>query len=262
MAAMTFTEAQLASMLASVFWPLVRIAALFAAMPLFNTKHLSTKVKVLLAAAITLIVAPVLEPPPVVEVFSPETLLILFQQIAIGVLMGFTLQLAFGSLAIAGEMIGYSMKLGMAKMADPINGVQVPIVTTLYFTLALLILLALDIHLIMIQMIIDSFIVFPVAVDGITRNTLWEVIAWGTNMYEIGVLMALPIIGSILLLDISMGVVQRAAPQMHIFAIGFPITLIAGLVLIWVTIPSVFGVFVDEINTLLLFIKNVILAGP
>lgn len=259
MPVMTFTEAQLTSLLASVFWPLVRISSLFLAMPLLNNTQIPVKVKILLAASITFLVAPVLEQPPVVDVFSAEAVLILFQQIAIGVLMGFTLQFAFGSLALAGEAIGYSMKLGMAKMADPINGVQVPIVTTLYFTLALLVVLALDIHLVMIQLVVDSFTVFPVAVDGISRGTLWEVIGWGTRMYELGVLMSLPILGSILLLDISLGVVQRAAPQMHIFAVGFPITLIAGLVLIWLTIPSIFDLFVKEIEELLMFIRNVIL---
>jgi flagellar biosynthetic protein FliR len=151
------------------------------------------------------------------------------------------------------------MKLGMAKMADPINGIQVPIVTTFYITLGMLILLALDIHLVMLQLLIDSFEVFPVAVDGITRNTLWDVVGWGTRLFEIGVLMSLPIIGSILLLDISMGVMQRAAPQMHIFAIGFPITLLAGLLLIWVTVPSVMQNFIDEMNEILLFLRDVIM---
>ncbi len=215
----------------------------------------------MLAVAITWIVYPTLPPPPVVDVFSGEALLIMLQQIAIGVLMGFMLQFAFGALAVAGEMVGYSMKLGMAKMADPINGVQVPIVTTLYFTLGMLVLLSLDIHLVMIQMLIDSFTVFPVAVDGVTRNTFWQVVGWATRMFELGVLMSLPIIGSILLLDISMGVVQRAAPQMHIFAIGFPITLLAGLVLIWLTLPPVFDLFEQTMNEILVFIRDELFAG-
>ncbi len=255
---MTFSETQIAAFLASVFWPAVRISSMFLSMPLLSNQQVSKKVKILLAVAITWVVYPTLETPPVVDVFSAEALMIMVQQIAIGVLMGFMLQFAFGALAVAGEMVGYSMKLGMAKMADPINGVQVPIVTTLYFTLGMLVLLALDIHLVLIQLLIDSFSVFPVAVDGVTRNTLWEVIGWATRMFEIGVLMSLPIVGSILLLDISMGVVQRAAPQMHIFAIGFPITLIAGLLLIWLTLPEVFDVFVDSMNEILFFIRDVL----
>ncbi len=255
---MTFTEIQIGEFIAAVFWPFVRISALFLSMPLFYNKQITTKVKILLAVSITWIVFPTLEAPPLVAVFSAESLLILAQQVVIGVLMGFILQFAFGSLAIAGEMVGYSMKLGMAKMADPINGIQVPIVTTLYFTLGMLVMLAMDIHLVMIELLVDSFTVFPVAVDGVTRNTFWEVIGWGTRMFEIGLLMSLPIVGSLLLLDIALGVISRAAPQLQIFAIGFPVTLIAGLLLIWLTLPVVFEVFIEEIDELLRFIRDVL----
>jgi len=259
---MTFTEAQLATLIASVFWPFVRIASMFAAAPVFSNKQIPNRVKLLLAISVTFVVAPVLDPPPVVNVFSAEAILILFQQMAIGVIIGFSLQLALATLTVAGEMIGYSMKLGMAKMADPINGVQVPIVATLYITLALLIILSLDIHLMMIQLIIDSFIVFPVATDGITRNTLWDIISWTTRLYELGLLMALPVIGSILLLDIAMGIMSRSAPQIQIFAIGFPITLIVGLVLIWLTLPSIMHSFIAAMDELLLFVREVIMVSP
>lgn len=259
---MTFTEAQLTSLVASVFWPFIRIAAFFTAVPLFSNRQLPNRVKIMLALLIALIVAPLLETPPIVEVFSGEAVMIAVQQVAIGILMGFMLQFVFGSLAIAGEMVGYSMKLGMAKMADPINGIQVPIVTTLYITLGMLVVLALDIHLMLLQMLVDSFQVFPVATDGITRNTLWEVVGWATKMYEFGLLMSLPILGSLLLLDIALGVVSRAAPQMNIFSVGFPITLIAGLILIWLTLPAVLEGFIDEANVILVFIRDVLFVRP
>lgn len=262
MEVMTFTEAQLSELLASVFWPFIRITALFLVMPLFSNRQLPNRMKVLLGLLIALLIAPVLEKPPVVDVFSGEAVLILVQQLAIGVLMGFMLQFVFASLAIAGELVGYSMKLGMAKMTDPINGIEVPIVTTLYITLAMLVVLALDIHLMMLQLLVDSFQVFPVAVDGISRNTLWEVVGWATRMYELGLLISLPILGSLLLLDISLGVVSRAAPQMNIFSVGFPITLIAGLILIWLTLPAVLEGFMDAANEALMFIRDVIFVRP
>lgn len=258
---MSFTEAQIATLIASVFWPMVRIGALFAAMPLLSNKQVPIKFKAMLSLLIAILIAPLLDEPPQVEVFSPEAVLILFQQIAIGVVMGFSLQMVMGTLAIAGEMIGYSMKLGMAKMADPINGIQVPIVTTLYLTLAMLVIIALDIHLVMIQLLVDSFKVFPVSPNGITTDTLWKLIGWATRMFEIGLLMAMPIIGSILLLDVAQGIMQRAAPQFQIFAIGFPITLLAGLILIWVTLPAVMENFIAAMDEMLLFVRSVILDG-
>jgi flagellar biosynthetic protein FliR len=256
---MTFTEAEITSLIASVMWPMIRIGALFAAVPVFANKQLSVKVKVLLSLFLAVMISPLLGAMPPVEIFTPEFVYVLFNQVAIGLVMGFSLQMVFGTLAIAGEMVGYSMKLGMAKMADPINGIQVPIVTTLYITLGMLIILVLDIHLVMIQLLVESFQVFPVGMDGISRDILWDLIGWGTRMYEIGLLMSLPIVGSILLLDIAQGVMQRAAAQLQIFAIGFPITLIAGMILIWVTLPAVLDIFIDALNELIGVIRDTVL---
>ena len=257
---MTFTEAQITSLVASVLWPMVRIGALFAAVPVFSNKQLSIKVKALLSLLIAFMISPLLGPMPGIEVFTPEFIYVLFNQVAIGLVMGFSLQLVFGTLAIAGEMVGYSMKLGMAKMADPINGIQVPVVTTLYITLGMLVILALDIHLVMIQLLVESFTVFPVGMQGIDRDILWGIIGWGTRMYEMGLLMALPIVGSVLLLDIAQGVMQRAAQQLQIFAIGFPITLLAGMILIWITIPAVMDNFIDTLNEVIQLIRDTVLA--
>ena len=257
---MTFTEAQITSLVASVLWPMVRIGALFAAVPVFSNKQLSIKVKALLSLLIAFMISPLLGPMPGIEVFTPEFIYVLFNQVAIGLVMGFSLQLVFGTLAIAGEMVGYSMKLGMAKMADPINGIQVPVVTTLYITLGMLVILALDIHLVMVQLLVESFTVFPVGMQGIDRDILWGIIGWGTRMYEMGLLMALPIVGSILLLDIAQGVMQRAAQQFQIFAIGFPITLLAGMILIWITLPAVLDNFIDTLNEVIQLIRDTVLA--
>lgn len=253
---MTITEAQLTTLIASVFWPMVRIGALFTAMPVIGNKQLSVKVKVLLSLAVALIVAPTLETPPLVDVFSGAAVLILVNQIIIGIVMGFSLHMVLGSLAIAGEIVGYSMKLGMAKMADPINGVQVPIVTMLYLTLAMLIILAMDIHLIMIQLLVDSFTVFPVGVEGISTDTFWRLVGWGTRMYEIGLVMAMPILGALLLLDVAQGFMQRAAQQFQIFAVGFPITVLGGMILIWVTLPAVMDNFVLAMDEIMQFIRD------
>jgi flagellar biosynthetic protein FliR len=253
---MTFTEAQLTALIASIFWPMVRIGALFVAMPVFGNKQLSVKVKALLSLMIALMISPLLDTPPLVDVFSADAVLIMFQQIIIGLVMGFSLHMVLGSLAIAGEVVGYSMKLGMAKMADPINGVQVPIVTMLYLTLAVLVILALDIHLVLVQLLVDSFRVFPVATDGLSTDTFWKLVGWGTRMFEIGFVMAVPILGAILLLDVAQGFMQRAAQQFQIFAVGFPITLLGGMILIWVTLPAVMDNFVLAMDEIMIFIRD------
>jgi flagellar biosynthetic protein FliR len=238
-----FTEQQLNQWLADFFWPLVRIAAMMTAAPIFSIRQIAPRVRLLLALLITFIIQPMLPPSPVVEIISTEGLLILVQQIAIGVVLGFIMQMAFNALIFGGQVMAYSMGLGFANMMDPTNGVQVPVVSQFWLILAMLSFLMMNGHLVLIGAIVDSFTVLPIAVDGLTRAGLWELLSWTSRMFAAGLLMAMPVIIALLLINIGMGVVSRAAPQLNIFAIGFPITLLTGFLLIWITLPQVMANF-------------------
>ena len=246
---MQFTEAQISQWLAGFMWPLLRIGSMMMAAPIFSTRQIPVRFRLLLAVLVTLLVQPVLPDVPVVAVFSPDALLIAIQQIAIGVTLGFLMQMAFQALIFGGQVMAYSMGLGFANMMDPTNGVQVPVVSQFWLILAMLAFVMMNGHLVLISAVVDTFTVLPVATDGLTRAGVWELLAWASRMFAAGVLMALPVIISLLLINVGMGVVSRAAPQLNIFAIGFPITLMMGFLLIWMTLPQVmtgFGGLVTE----------------
>jgi flagellar biosynthetic protein FliR len=240
---MIFNEAQLNTWLAAYLWPMVRIGALLMAMPLFSSRQIPARLRLFLMILVTLLVAPTLPPQPQADVLSHTGFIILLQQILIGVLMGFILQMVFAALVFGGQVIAYSMGLGFASMVDPANGVQVPVVAQFYLILATLLFLIFNGHLLAIELIADSFDTMPVAVDGISRNGLLGVVAWGSRLFAGGLLIAVPIVGAMLMVNMGMGVVMRAAPQLNIFSIGFPITMLLGFALIWVTLPNVFSVF-------------------
>lgn len=246
---MQFTDAQLSQWLADFFWPLLRIGAMLMAAPIFSVRQIPVRFRMLLAVAITLVVQPVLPPAPVIAIFSADALLLAAQQIAIGVALGFLLQMTFNALVFGGQVMAYSMGLGFANMMDPTNGVQVPVVAQFWLILAMLAFLLMNGHLILITAIVDTFSVMPIATDGLSRAGIWQLLSWASRMFAAGVLMAMPVIIALLLVNIGMGVVSRAAPQLNIFAIGFPITLLMGFVLIWITLPQVmnnFGSLVTE----------------
>ncbi|MGB5571046.1 MAG: flagellar biosynthetic protein FliR [Sedimenticolaceae bacterium] len=246
---MQFTEAQISQWLAGFIWPLLRIGAMLMAAPVFNIRQVPVRFRMLMAVLITLLVQPVLPPSPVVSVFSTDALLIAVQQILVGVALGFLMQMAFQALIFGGQVMAYSMGLGFANMMDPTNGVQVPVVAQFWLILAMLAFVMMNGHLVLISAIVDTFTVIPVATDGLSRSGIWELLSWGSRMFAAGVLMAMPVIVALLLINIGMGVVSRAAPQLNIFAIGFPITLMMGFLLIWVTLPQVmtnFGSLVTE----------------
>ncbi len=175
--------------------------------------------------------------------------------------MGFTLHMVFGALIFGGQVMAYSMGLGFASMMDPQNGVQVPVISQFYLILATLTFLVLDVHLILIELLIESFHTFPVAVDGISRNGLKEIIGWGSRMFSGGLLMALPVMAALLLVSLGMGMIGRAAPQLNIFAVGFPISMLIGFVLIWITLPNVMTIFEDLMAEGLSLIRHILLIG-
>ncbi|MET0063903.1 MAG: flagellar biosynthetic protein FliR [Candidatus Thiodiazotropha endolucinida] len=240
---MIFNEAQFNTWLAAYLWPMVRISAMLVAIPLFSSRQIPARFRLFMMILITLLVAPTLPPQPQADVLSHTGFIILLQQILIGVMMGFILQMVFGALVFGGQVIAYSMGLGFASMVDPANGVQVPVVAQFYLILATLLFLIFNGHLLSIELIADSFETMPVAMDGLSRNGLLEVVAWGSRLFTGGLLIALPIVGAMLMVNMGMGVVMRAAPQLNIFSIGFPITMLLGFALIWVTLPNAFSVF-------------------
>lgn len=246
--ALTVTDAQLSQWMADFFWPLLRIGALIMAAPVLNIRQIPTRFKVLLAVLITWLVAPLLPPMPVVDTFGAQALLIAAQQLAIGVAIGFLLQLVFGALVFGGQIMAYSMGLGFAHMMDPQNGVQIPVVSQYWMILAMLAFLLSNGHLVLIGLLADSFTVLPVAADGLSRAGIWELVAWAGRMFAAGVAMALPVLVSLLLVNIGMGVVTRAAPQLNIFAVGFPVTLAMGFLLMWATVPQVINAFGDLVQ--------------
>jgi flagellar biosynthetic protein FliR len=239
----SFSETLLTQWLGDYFWPFTRMAALITAAPVFNLRQIPARFKVALAIMVTVIIVPVLPPSPSVPLFSSDALLILLQQVAIGVAMGFVFQLAFNALVFGGQTMAYSMGLGFAHMMDPQNGVQVPVVSQYWLILAMLVFLLTNAHLLLIDLLVDSFQVVPIAPQGITVAGLWGLLAWSSRLFAAGLTLAMPVIVALLLTNIGLGFVTRAAPQLNIFAVGFPMTLTMGLVLMWLTLPSVLNQF-------------------
>ena len=169
------------------------------------------------------------------------------------------LQMVFGALVFGGQVVAYSMGLGFAAMMDPQNGVQVPVIAQFYLILATILFLVLDGHLVLIELLVESFHTFPVAVDGISRNDFSEILFWGSSMFRGGLLMALPVMGALLLVNLGMGVITRAAPQLNIFAVGFPITMLIGFLLMWATLPSLMDNFQELVAAGFSLIRHLLL---
>jgi flagellar biosynthetic protein FliR len=245
---MHFTGAEIAAWIGSFLWPLFRIAAMIVAMPIFGSILVPVRARLMLALAVTSVVAPVLPAAPQIDPISLEAVLIALQQIIIGVAMGFSIQLVFTAVTTGGQIIAMQMGLGFASMVDPQNGTQVPVLSQLYQLLVTLLFLGFNGHLVMFELVAESFTALPFAADGLARNGLWLLAGWGSQMFAGALWLALPAVASLLVVNIAFGVMARAAPQLNIFAIGFPVALMMGFVVILFTLPAVVPQFESLAN--------------
>ena len=236
---MIISGADIVAWLGTLLWPLFRIAAMVMTAPVFGAQTVPVRVRLVLALALTVLTVPLLPPVPAVEMFSSDMFLIVIQQMLIGLMMGFAVQLVFSAVITGGQVIAMQMALGFSLMVDPQNGNQVPVVSQLYVIMVILVYLAMNGHLILIDIMVQSFHSIPIAPSGILPDDIWELASWGTQMFAGAVGIALPAIASLLVVNLAFGVMTRAAPQLNIFAIGFPLTMMLGFGVIFVTLPSV-----------------------
>ncbi len=252
-----FTTEQITAYVGSYIWPLMRILGLIATAPLFNTRAIPTRIKLTIALALTLAVAPNIDNVPAVDPFSLASLGIIFHQIAIGVIMGYVLQLVFNAFIVASQIIAMQVGLGFAQMVDPASGINVPVLSQFYTIMVTLIFFSLNAHLVLIELILDSFAKVPIGTTSLSLDNLWRVVTWITYVFVSAVLLALPAIASIKMVNITLGVVTRAAPQFNIFSIGFPISIILGYLIVGITLPVLLSYVVVLTNDAFLFISQI-----
>ncbi|MBX2809938.1 MAG: flagellar biosynthetic protein FliR [Cellvibrionaceae bacterium] len=231
---MNVDESTLITFVGQYFWPLSRITAFFLAAPIFGTRVVSAKVRIVLGFSLTAIVAPLIPPLPLVPDISLETMIITLQQVLIGLALAFVFQIVFQVFILAGQYIAMKMGLGFALMNDPANGVSVTVISQFYLLTTSLLFLSVNGHLMVIEILVESFAILPIALNGMSTNAFYQIVALGSWMFASALSIALPVLTALLIVNIAFGVMSRAAPQINIFAVGFPVTLIFGLLLIWI----------------------------
>ena len=224
--------------IALFWWPFTRILALFATEPFFSSNSIPLRLKVFFAVILTITVAPVLPAPPVVEPFSAVGMLISANQIIIGLAMGFSVRMAFSAVELAGNLIGLQMGLGFASFFDPQHAQQLPILAVFASLFAMLLYLAFDGHLVVISVLVDSFHTLPISTDPLHSLGFRQMAVLGGLLFRYGVLLAMPVIAALLIANLCLGVMARAAPQFNLFAVGFPLLLALGLLAFTITLPQ------------------------
>lgn len=216
-----------------------RVGAFFMVLPIIGTQLVPVQIRLALALVTTVVVAMGIPAIPVVEPFSLAAFIQVLQQFFIGAMMGFVVQLFFQVFVIGGQMVAMQVGLGFSTLMDPVNGVSVTSISQLYLMTANLLFFSLNGHVALIALLSSSFTTLPVSPAGIATAQFYTFASLGSWMFVGGLLLALPAVISLLVVNFTFGVMSRVAPQMNIIAIGFPFTMVLGLVIIWLTLTNV-----------------------
>lgn len=239
----SFTSAELNAWIASFFYPLARILALLVVAPIFNNPAINVRVRLLTGIAISVAITPALPAIPPIEPASGLGLLLLAQQMLIGFAMGFSLRLVFSAIDMAGVMIGMQMGLGFATLYDPESRSQSPVLSEILGLTALLVFITMNGHLLMIATLTQSFTAIPIGAP-LPGNGSWLNIAnAGAIIFVSGLMLSLPIVLALLITNLALGVLTKAAPQLNLFAIGFPVTLGLGFSVLFLALSHLSGPF-------------------
>ena len=217
-------------------WPFSRISAVLLVAPIFSSTLVTVRTRISLALLLTFLIYPLYD-WPIIDVTSGLGFVLFLQQVLIGVAIGLIMHFAFAAITSAGAFIATSMGLSMAVVADPVNGHQSPVLAQVLLVLATLVFLSIGGHLIIIEMMLDSFRLIPINEFYVNREMLWAILQWSSLIFSGAVMIALPAMVTMLLTNSAMGVISRAAPALNVFAVGFPASLFFGLVMIYLLIP-------------------------
>ncbi len=248
------TTGQLEAWVAQGFFPFARIGACLMVAPMFGARFVSARTRIILAVAITALVVPMI-PTTDVKPFSPQGLVVVFQQMLIGVALGFALQVVFDALALAGQLLANSMGLSFAFNIDPLRGSSTPALSQLYVILATFTFLALDGHVALIQILVAGLYGMPVGMTGLGQGGLWQLILWGGTLFSGAIGIALPGVTALLIVNLAFGVVSRAAPSLNLFAVGFPVSLVVGLLVLLASVAPMQQSFVELLSQGLVFLR-------
>jgi flagellar biosynthesis protein FliR len=224
--------AQIEATLLTILLHALRPGAMFVAAPLFGATSIPVQVRVALAVAVALLVAPDLWTSTKFDILSLAGIAIIASELLIGLALGFALRMGVAAAQIAGEVVSNALGLGFAAMQDPLSGASSPAVAQFMAMLATLLLLVSGGHLVLIDLVARSYATLPIGGAGVGRDALWRLVAFGSTMFALAVQIALPVAATVLAAQFVAAVATRSAPALNLFAVGMPATVLVGVVML------------------------------
>src|SRR6202171_3754550 len=241
---------------------MLRVGGFVLAAPIASETVIPRLVKVILSLSRAFLMPPMVTAPVHLSIFSGAGLLAAVQEVLIGVAIGMVVQLTFEALIFAGQTISMTMGLGFATLVDPQRGANTTVLGQMFMIFGVLTYLAINGHLVLLGALAESFQTLPIGVAHIDKGFLLSVVLWGAQVFESGLLIALPAVIALVIVNLALGVVTRAAPQLNLFGIGFTITLMSGFLVLLAGLDGLMSGISGLIHTALMAVSDLVGAAP
>jgi len=242
---LSFNDTQMTHWVATLLLPLFRVGALLLSMPMIGGHLVPVRIRLYLSLVLTAVLLPTLAEPSTVSGFNLATLLLVAQEVLNGLLLGFALQLFFQIFLLAGQLLASQMGLAFASTVDPASGASNVVLGQFLHILAMLLFLSMDGHLLMMELLAQSFHSTPPG-SGFLTTRHPSLLAQFSPMLSGALWLVLPQVIALLVVNLAFGFMSRAAPQLNIFSIGFALSLLLGLLLLWICLAG----FLHSFSTL------------
>jgi flagellar biosynthesis protein FliR len=245
-----------------LWWPVLRVGGFVLTAPIASETSIPRLVKVVLTLSLAFLLAPLVQAPAGLSIFSAPGMLAAILEVLIGVSIGMVVQVAFEALIFAGQTISLTMGLGFATLVDPQRGAQTPVLGQMFMIFGTLIYLAINGHLLLLGALTESFHGMPIGASHVDGHFLLTVVMWGARVFDAGLLIALPAVIALVIVNLALGVITRAAPQLNLFGIGFTITLISGFFVLIAGLDGIMGGISSLLNSALMAAAGLVSAPP
>jgi len=254
---LTLNAADVSMWVGRMWWPALRVSGFVLTAPAASEAVVPGRVKIVLTLALAFLLAPLVEVPAGLSIFSAAGMLAAVLELLIGVSIGMVVQLTFEALVFAGQSISLTMGLGFATLVDPQHGAQVPVLGQMFMIFGTLIYLSINGHLMLLGALAESFHSLPIGAH-VGRDFLLSVVLWGARVFDTGLLIALPAVIALVIVNLALGVVTRAAPQLNLFGIGFTITLLSGFFVLLAGLDGIMSGISALINSALMAVSDLV----
>jgi flagellar biosynthesis protein FliR len=254
---LTLNAADVSMWVGRMWWPALRVSGFVLTAPAASEMVVPRLVKIVLILSLSFLLGPLVEAPTGLSIFSAAGMLAAVSELLIGVSIGMVVQLTFEALVFAGQSISLTMGLGFATLVDPQRGAQVPVLGQMFMIFGTLIYLSINGHLMLLGALAESFHSLPIGAH-IGQDFLLSVVLWGARVFDTGLLIALPAVIALVIVNLALGVVTRAAPQLNLFGIGFTITLLSGFFVLLSGLDGIMSGINALINSALMEVADLI----